>query len=154
MFKKERRPDRSRYRYEMVSILPLTFLICELHTTFAGPENSPDEDMNTSTLSLCVSHTYTVMIDFNHFKVHSRPRLPPPLPECCSDHLCCPWPCVHQASLSIDLPAITCPSSPHHGPHLVTTPWLVKCTYRQWLFSVYRVADAKQAAAFKDGPKM
>lgn len=136
----------------MFSILPLTFLICELRATFAGPENSPDEDMSTSTLSLCVSHTYAAMIDFNDFKVHSQ-QGPPPLPEC-SDHLCCPSPCVYQPSLSIDLPAITCPSSPRHRRHLVTTPWLVEGAYRRWLFSVYRVADAKQAAAFKDSPKM
>lgn len=58
----------------MFSILPLTFLICELPVTFAGPANSPDEDMSTSTVSVCVSHTDTPTIDFNHFKVHSRPR--------------------------------------------------------------------------------
>lgn len=70
---------------ELLSILPLTFLISEQLVTFAemdvGSENSPDEVRNASAViasihSLCVSHTFSGMIDFNHFAVHGRPESP------------------------------------------------------------------------------
>lgn len=132
----------------MFSIVPLTFLICELPVTFAGPENSPDEDMSTSTVSVCVSHTDTPTIDFNHFKVHSRPRF---TLKSCSGHLCCLWPYDYQPSLSIGLPK---PSSSAAVGHLPAVGRVCVFVCPTVPFSVFRFEDAKKAAAFQDGPKM